>query len=51
MAESSCAAGRVWVSVRLDMEVPGAILLRDTETGAVFALRLTACHRYQCSNA
>lgn len=28
----------VWVSVRLDMEVPGAILLRDNKTGAVYAL-------------
>jgi hypothetical protein len=27
-----------WVSVRLDMEVPGAILLRDTKSGAVYAL-------------
>jgi hypothetical protein len=27
-----------WVSVRLDMEVPGAILLRDTKTEQVFAL-------------
>jgi hypothetical protein len=27
-----------WMSVRLDMEVPGAILLRDTKSGAVFAL-------------
>lgn len=27
-----------WVSVRLDMEVPGAILLRDTKSGEVFAL-------------
>lgn len=27
-----------WVSVRLDMEVPGAILLRDTKTEQVYAL-------------
>lgn len=27
-----------WVSVRLDMEVPGAILLRDTKTEHVYAL-------------
>lgn len=27
-----------WVSVRLDMEVPGAILLRDTKTNGVYAL-------------
>eukprot|EP00879_Flechtneria_rotunda_P008704 GHRR01009118.1.p1 GENE.GHRR01009118.1~~GHRR01009118.1.p1 ORF type:complete len:235 (+),score=90.90 GHRR01009118.1:190-894(+) len=27
-----------WMSVRLDMEVPGAILLRDSKSGAVYAL-------------
>lgn len=27
-----------WMSVRLDMEVPGAILLRDMKTDAVYAL-------------
>lgn len=27
-----------WMSVRLDMEVPGAILLRDMKTEAIFAL-------------
>ena len=27
-----------WVSVRLDMEVPGAILLRDMKTEAIYAL-------------
>lgn len=27
-----------WMSVRLDMEVPGAILLRDMKTEAIYAL-------------
>lgn len=27
-----------WMSIRLDMEVPGAILLRDTKTSQVYAL-------------
>lgn len=30
--------GGAWMSVRLDMEVPGAILLRDMKTEAIYAL-------------
>lgn len=30
--------GGNWMSVRLDMEVPGAILLRDVKTEAIYAL-------------
>lgn len=33
-----CRKNSNWMSVRLDMEVPGAILLRDMKTEAIFAL-------------
>jgi hypothetical protein len=36
-----CSRGGKWFSVRLDLEVAGAMLLRDTDSGSVYAIETT----------
>lgn len=40
-----------WMSVRLDMEVPGAILLRDTKTNGVYALETDQLPQVGCHHS